>query len=237
MAAKAKKAKATKAKRGQKNQPTTNPGDRVPRPKVKKRADLEPVDQRLMKALSHPLRVQILTLVNTREWSPNEMSKELDEGLSQVSYHVKVLREDFEMIEVVKTEPRRGAVEHYYRAVERMIVPEGMTADLPKSARLEFLGKVIRDAERDIHEALKAASFYARGDFHADWVPMDLDEKGCERLHALGDKFLDDILAIEGESANAIADGAEAIPISVALFGFMSDRAPGEKSPADRKRG
>lgn len=234
MAAKAKKAKAAKAKRGKKKQ--ANPEDQVPRPSVKKRADLEPVDQRLMKALSHPLRVQILTLVNEREWSPNEMSKELEEGLSQVSYHVKVLK-DFEMIEMVRTEPRRGAVEHFYKAVERMIVPEGMTADLPKSARLEFLGKVIRDAERDIHEALKAATFYRRGDFHADWVPMDLDEKGCERLHALGDKFLEDVLEIEGESANAIADGAEAIPISVALFGFMSDRAPGEKSPDDRKRG
>jgi DNA-binding transcriptional ArsR family regulator len=230
MAAKAKgKAKTRK--------PKAKPTDRVPRPRVKKRADLEPVDQRLMKALSHPLRVQILTLVNDREWSPNEMSKELDEGLSQVSYHVKVLREDFEMIEMVKTEPRRGAVEHYYRAVERMIVPEGMTADLPKSSRLEFLGKVIRDAERDIHEALKAATFYERGDFHADWVPMDLDEKGCERLHARADKFLEDILEIEGDSANAIAKGAEAIPISVALFGFMSDRTPGEKSPADRRRG
>jgi DNA-binding transcriptional ArsR family regulator len=190
-----------------------------------------------MKALSHSLRVQILTLVNEREWSPNEMAKELDEGLSQVSYHVKVLREDFEMIEMVRTEPRRGAVEHYYRAVERMIVPEGMTADLPKSSRLEFLGKVIRDAERDIHEALKAATFYKRGDFHADWIPMDLDENGCERLHARADKFLEDILEIEGDSANAIASGAEAIPISVAFFGFMSKRAAGEKSPADRRRG
>lgn len=236
MAAKAKRAKAAKAKKGKEQPAAPNAEDRVPRPKVKERAALEPVDQRLMKALSHPLRVQILTLVNEREWSPNEMSKELEEGLSQVSYHVKVLR-DFEMIEMVRTEPRRGAVEHYYRAVERMIVPEGMTAELPKSARLEFLGKIIRDAEQDIHAALAAATFYQRGDFHADWVPMDLDEEGCKRLHARADKFLEDILEIEGDSANAIAKGAEAIPISVALFGFMSDRAAGEKSPDDRKRG
>lgn len=227
---------AAKAKREATKKPKATAEDRVPRARVEKRSELEPVDQRLMKALSHPLRVQILTLVNGREWSPNEMSKELDEGLSQVSYHVKVLR-DFEMIEMVKTEPRRGAVEHYYRAVERIIVPEGMSADLPKSSRLELLGKIIRDAERDIHEALKARTFYQREDMHADWVPMDLTDEGCKRLHARADEFLEDIIKIEGDSANAIAKGEEAIPVTVALFGFVSDRPPGAKSPADRRRG
>jgi DNA-binding transcriptional ArsR family regulator len=235
MAAKA-KGKAKAKGRAEKKPAKANPEDRVPRPRVKERSELEPVDQRLMKALSHPLRVQILTLVNGRAWSPNEMSKELDEGLSQVSYHVKVLR-DFEMIEMVKTEPRRGAVEHFYKAVERIIVPEGMAAELPKSSRLELLGKIIRDAERDIHEALKARTFYQRDDLHADWVPMDLDERGCKRLHARADEFLNDIIDIAGDSATAIAEGAEAIPLSVVLFGFVSDRPLGTKSPSDRRRG
>ena len=61
--------------------------------------------------------------------SPNELSKELEEGLSQVSYHVKVLK-DFECIEMVKTEPRRGAVEHYYRATSRAFL-DGSRLDAP----------------------------------------------------------------------------------------------------------
>ena len=81
------------------------------------------VDQRLVKALAHPLRVEILTILNERMASPNELSKELEEGLSQVSYHVKVLK-DFECIEMVKTEPRRGAVEHYYRATSRAFLTD-----------------------------------------------------------------------------------------------------------------
>lgn len=71
-------ASKAKAKKGKTKQ--ADRIDRVPRPKVKKRAELEPFEERLMKALSHPLRVQILTLVNERPWSPNEMHKELDEG-------------------------------------------------------------------------------------------------------------------------------------------------------------
>ncbi len=213
-----------------------DPTDQLPRPKVKERIDLEPIDQRLMKALSHPLRVQILTLINERPWSPNEISKELDEGLSQVSYHVKVLK-DFKCIELVKTEPRRGAVEHYYSATERIIVPEGMSAELPKSSRLELLARIIHDAERDIHAALKQGTFYERDDFHADWVPMDLDDQGCRDLHARADEFLDDILKIGGEATNRIAEGADAIPVSVALFGFVAARDSGEKGTAHRRRG
>jgi len=231
----ASKAKARGKKRKRKAA-KVDPLDRVPRPKVRKRAELEPIDERLMKALSHPLRVQILTLVNERPWSPNEMHKELDEGLSQVSYHVKVLK-DFEMVELVATEPRRGAVEHFYKAVERVIVPEKMAADLPRSSRLMLLDRVIRDSERDIHEALKTGTFYQRKDLHADWVPMDLDDLACQALHKRADKFLEDALKIAGEAAGRIAGGAEAIPVSLALFAFVASRGTGEKSPAHRKHG
>jgi DNA-binding transcriptional ArsR family regulator len=201
----------------------------------KKRSSLEPVDQRLMKGLSHPLRVQILTLINERPWSPRELQRELGEGLSQVSYHVKVLR-DFELIELVKTEPRRGAVEHFYSPVERIIVPEGMSAALPKSARLEMLARIIRDAEKDVRESLEAGAFYERDDFHASWTPMDLDEQGCAELHAKADRFLADLLEIEGKSANRRTnDDAECIPISVAVFAFGSAREPGKRSGHRRR--
>lgn len=51
------------------------------------------VDQRLVKALAHPLRVHILNILNERTASPNQLSKELGEDLSSVSYHVKVLKD------------------------------------------------------------------------------------------------------------------------------------------------
>jgi DNA-binding transcriptional ArsR family regulator len=205
-------------------------------PKIRKRPELEPVEERLMKALSHPMRVQILTLINGRPWSPNELANELDEGLSQVSYHVKVLK-DNKCIRLVKTEPRRGAVEHFYEPVTRIIVPEGMSVALPKSARLELLDRIVRDAERDVHDSLKAGTFYQRDDMHADWMPMELDDEGCKELHKREDAFLAEVLEIAGESASRIAEGAKPIPTTVVLFGFVSHREPGEKSTAHRRRG
>lgn len=227
---------ATKKSKQERRKAKVDPTDRVPRPKIKKRSGLEPVDQRLIKALAHPLRVQILTLTNERPWSPSDVARELDEGLSQVSYHFKVLR-NLGCIEVVRTEPRRGAVEHYYVAVQRIIVPEGMAAELPKSARLELLDRVIRDSEKDIHQSLKAGTFYERDDLHASWTPMDLDDQGCKELHARLDELVEDALKIGADSANRIAEGAKSIPVSVVGFAFVSARGSGTKTPAHRTRG
>ena len=73
------------------------------------------IDQRLVRAVAHPLRVEILeALVSKGEMSPTEIAAELQSKPGNVSYHVNVLRE-CEVIELVRTEPRRGALEHYYR--------------------------------------------------------------------------------------------------------------------------
>jgi DNA-binding transcriptional ArsR family regulator len=74
-----------------------------------------PVDQRLIKALGHPVRMRVLDILNDRVASPSELAKELGEPLGNVAYHVKIL-EEAEAIELVRTAPVRGALEHFYRA-------------------------------------------------------------------------------------------------------------------------
>src|SRR3954447_8132617 len=82
------------------------------------------VDPRLPRALDHVLRQHILLAAVQGEVSPNELAKALDEGVSQVSYHVKVLRDACGgMVEETRTEPRRGAFEHYYRATAKTLLP------------------------------------------------------------------------------------------------------------------
>ena len=53
-----------------------------------------------IKAMSHPLRGEILRILTERTSSPAEMARELDEELSNVSYHTKQLVE-FECAELV----------------------------------------------------------------------------------------------------------------------------------------
>lgn len=75
--------------------------------------------EHLARAEAHPLRISILEALaidNGRAMSPNELSFELQEQLGNVSYHVTALVKAG-LLELAGTEPRRGAVEHYYRAV------------------------------------------------------------------------------------------------------------------------
>lgn len=75
-------------------------------------------DQGIITALGHPLRARILALLDEGEASPKEIAGQLGEKLGNVSYHVRILAR-LGLIELVRETPRRGAVEHHYRAVPR----------------------------------------------------------------------------------------------------------------------
>ncbi|MGN6276771.1 MAG: winged helix-turn-helix domain-containing protein [Solirubrobacterales bacterium] len=77
-----------------------------------------------MTALRHPLRRQLLKLMLEREeMSPAEASHELDEALSNVSYHMTQLAK-MDVVHLKGTDQVRGAVVHFY-------VPNPEVAKLP----------------------------------------------------------------------------------------------------------
>lgn len=188
--------------------------------RTKKKGKTTGVDQRLVKALAHPLRVEILAILNERMASPNELSKELDEGLSQVSYHVKVLK-DFECIEMVKTEPRRGAVEHYYRATARAFLSDSDWRALPDSVKPGMSASFLNMLIDDVIGALQGGSFDARDDRHISWTPGVVDEQAWVELTELLEETLKKIIAIQTKAAARLAkSGQEGIPVTVAMLGY-----------------
>lgn len=71
--------------------------------------------ERLARAEAHPIRLAVIEKMSAapKDWSPNLLSRELDIPLSDLAYHVKRLR-DAGLLVLVRTRPRRGAVEHFY---------------------------------------------------------------------------------------------------------------------------
>jgi DNA-binding transcriptional ArsR family regulator len=68
----------------------------------------------LLVALRHPLRRQILrAMVQNEPISPRQISDELRQPLSNVSYHVRVLA-DCGVVALVDTTPVRGSMQHFY---------------------------------------------------------------------------------------------------------------------------
>src|SRR3954468_4373828 len=80
-----------------------------------RRPEGETSEARIAKALAHPLRGRILQRLGERVASPADLAAELGAPLGVVSYHVRKLC-DYHCVELVRTEPRRGALQHFYRA-------------------------------------------------------------------------------------------------------------------------
>ena len=121
-------------------------------PKTKKKK--EGVEQIVAKAFAHPLRVQILIILNERVASPNLLSQQLDQSLNLVAYHVRVL-EKYDCIELVDTKQRRGATEHFYRATRRQFLSDDEWARMPESLRPGLAGAMLKSVFDDIERRVE----------------------------------------------------------------------------------
>jgi DNA-binding transcriptional ArsR family regulator len=72
----------------------------------------------LFVALAHPLRRRILRkmIEDDGDISPRELSLALEEPLSKLSYHVRILAW-CGAIELVRTEQVRGSMQHFYDVI------------------------------------------------------------------------------------------------------------------------
>jgi DNA-binding transcriptional ArsR family regulator len=177
-------------------------------------------EARIAKALAHPLRAQILQRLGERVASPGDLAAELDAPLGVVSYHVRMLR-DYDCVELVRTEPRRGALQHFYRAVAR---PElGNWRQLPTVLQNELLDRKLEQLLGDLGAAGAAGVLV---DAKIDSLQLELDERGRNKLDRLLERTGGQVLAIQDESRERIASGGEPLATTVALMHFL--RATGE---------
>jgi DNA-binding transcriptional ArsR family regulator len=184
------------------------------------RTSPEGITQQLAKALAHPLRMRILTALHSGISSPNQLSQELGEPLGNVSYHVKTLLE-FDCIELVKTEPRRGAIEHFYRATERAFISDEDWAKIPASTRKGISGVILESIGEDATRALVEGTLEKHTDSHISRTPLVLDEQGWRDLSALLNDVLERANTIQGEAASRLSkDKGDSINTMMAILQF-----------------
>jgi DNA-binding transcriptional ArsR family regulator len=189
-----------------------------------------------VKSLAHELRAEILAILNERMASPNELAKELDEGLSQVSYHVKVLK-DYGVIRLVKTEPRRGAVEHYYRATSRAYLTDRDWHELPRSVRDAMSADLFQMILDDVIASLEGEVFDERSDRHMSWTPMMVDDQGWKQVNGIIDGALKQILKVQAESVKRLSkSGEDGINMSVAMLGYQVPEKAAKKLPKRKSK-
>ena len=178
------------------------------------------IDQRLVRALGHPLRVKILEVVQLRNASPSELTEMLQAPLGNVAYHVRVL-EKCGCIEQVATARRRGAVEHYFRARPRSYIGHQDWRKVPKSMRDSVTGASLGTFFDRAADALESGTMDSRDDTTLSWMPMAVDQAGWAEVAAVFQAVNNRLEAIHALCRRRLEGGDEvAIPLVVGMAAF-----------------
>jgi DNA-binding transcriptional ArsR family regulator len=176
-------------------------------------------DPRYVKAMSHPLRVRILAMLDERKASPNQLSGWLGASLGTVAYHVRTL-EELGLIELVDETRVRGAVEHHYRAKERPVVTAEGWAQASPIAKQATAGSSL-DVIAEYSKASAAAGGFDRSEAQLRRALVRLDARGFAQLSKECDKLLEQADKIEAAAAARIAKEPHADDIVEAGLGLL----------------
>jgi DNA-binding transcriptional ArsR family regulator len=193
------------------------------------RTTLDLVDPRIAKALSHPMRARILMILNERVASPNEIAGMIGERLPNVSYHVRAL-EELDCIELVSTAQRRGAIEHYYRAVVRPFFSDRDWKRLPRSGRQAISDSILQIIWDEVATAMQSGTFESRSDRHLSHTRVTLDREGWAEMTKLLAGTLAEAEKIASRS-EARVKTSDKQPISTAVA-MMQFELPDEDAAA-----
>lgn len=175
-------------------------------------------DQRLLKAISHPLRHQVLVALSEGVTSPKAVADQLDEPLGRVSHHVRVLA-DLGAIELVRTEPRRGAVEHFYRTVVHPWFDDDVWRRLPAATRRALFGQPLQRLMGDVATAARGSGF-DHEQAHVSYTVLDLDAEGMTAVSDLLTETLERALAIQGESRKRLGGAGAPLRTELGIVHF-----------------
>ena len=184
-----------------------------------------PDQQNLLKALVHPIRMQLLSELSQRNVSPAGFARMIDEPISNVAYHFRVL-EEMGFIEEVGSRPVRGSTEHFYRRTGTVIFSDEDWLRLPEEARRVLASTFLGDLVGRLTEAIQAGTLTSREGTHTTWMPLLLDEQGWTAvMNILGSAFAD-VGKVKEEAKERLAEsGDPGLLATVALAGFESPRS------------
>lgn len=189
---------------------------------VEKRA----IDQDLVRALAHPIRVRILEALQGRTASPTEMAREFAAPLGTVSYHVRTLVK-LGCIEQIRTQPIHGTIEHFYTAKPRSFIGHQDWRRAPLSVRGGVTNEAIRTLGEKLAAAVDADTIDSRDDTTLNWMPMTVDDQGWRETAEILDQALRDLQEVAAESRARLGE-EDGIPVVTAMAAFEAPPGKGK---------
>jgi hypothetical protein len=203
------------------------------RPQEADPADIQairmPVPERLAKAMSHPVRIQILVETNKRPMSATQFSNWTNGEVSptKANRHFKYLEKlnCLELVDERQGGRRRGGKEKIYRAVQRSLFDESTWKALPGSLQGGVTSETITSYIERLAEAVMGGTIDTRQERHLTWTGMHYDQQAWDELIERMNELFWFSLELRVQAAlRMIKSGEEAIPVTVGMACFESPR-------------
>lgn len=178
--------------------------------------------------VAHPTRARAFSILAERTASPVEIAQVIGKDVGHVGYHVRKLLQ-LDLIELIDERPVRGAVEHFYRAIERPVVSEEEFAALSVPQREVFTRYIMQLLVADVARSMDQNIFAARPNHAILRTPMLVDEDGFQELCELHTELLERTLEVQARSAERMTQsGEDGIPTISSSLVF---EVPNKKRP------
>jgi DNA-binding transcriptional ArsR family regulator len=161
----------------------------------------------VLRALTHPVRAKVLTILADCIACPSEIAERIGVPLPNVGYHVRVLSE-LGLIEIWEEESRRGSVAHFYRLTDREFIGKSEWKDLDPKVRNAVSGFAIENLVADAAASLAAGLFDQRPDRVLLRTPLVLDEKGWQEVLKAYERLTATFEKVQSKASERLA-GAE----------------------------
>ncbi len=199
---------------------------------MKSNAPIEDIeDPRYVKALSHPLRVRILAMLDERDASPVQLAEHLDATLGTVAYHVRTL-ERLGLIEMVATHQRRGATEHVYAAREHPRFSSSAWEHTHPMTKHVMIASALSQIGTYATQSAAAGGFdHEQASFERQ--TLSLDPQGFSELAEAARRWHEEVARIEKESSGRLrktGEKAMAAGLVVLLFEATPFLGDGERA-------
>jgi DNA-binding transcriptional ArsR family regulator len=204
---------------------------------VAKLASPKLIDDRVLKAQSHPIRAHILNILSEGPNSPSRMHRRMadEASLEQVCHHVKVLKKA-DLIELIDVRYHGGREEHIYRAIERQFFDLEEWLAIDPKLRSPIVTTILRQILEDFSRGAAEGKFTLLPDSHLSRSPLKLDQAGWQEVVDVLEVALDGVLAAHDRSAERTQEtGEQLLPARVVIMQFpIGPEDPRERDDADR---
>jgi hypothetical protein len=190
----------------------------------------------------------MLSILLEREASPKELAAEFEIPLANVAYHIQVLRK-LKLIRLVRKTPRRGAVEHHYRADQAAHIDNAAWGQTPALVKESMVAAALQEVGREVSDAAATGGF-EHDDVHLSLQKLVLDQDAWNELAGLLETALNRGYELEKEAAKRLKkaghEGERKTGVAMLLFETLpsvpgADAAmahpanSGSKAPAKRR--